>query len=279
MSAKKRPTMSDLLNDLSFRTIYNKFRLIASTAFTWSNLPDEIHEKHIENVLFSHGMAAFFKAKDQGFMCLEASPGGSCNVYNEALKYHVTGNGFHKVIRAEELVIVGNNNLWLPTEPIVTFYAQKMAEIERTMDVNVKAVKTPVIFACDDKDVLTFKRIFQQVDGNVPAIFADRGLNIDAIQSYQTGAQFLCNELKDYKNSVENELLTYLGLNNLPTDKKERLITSEADSNNQLIQSFIDMQLDARIAAANEINSKFGLSVSVKKRTVEEVEKDDSDSV
>ena len=134
------------------------------------------------------------------------------------------------------------------------------------MDVNIKACKTPVIFACDDKDVLTFKRIFQQVDGNVPAIFADKGLNLDSIQAFLTGVKFMGIELMDYKRSVESDLLTFLGQNNTPVDKKERLITDEAQANNQLIESFADLQLRAREEAVNEINDMFGLSITVKRR-------------
>ena len=152
------------------------------------------------------------------------------------------------------------------------------------MDVNVKACKTPIVFACDDKDVLTFKRIFQQVDGNVPAIFADRGLNLESIQAFQTGVKFMGNELMDYKRSVESDLLTFLGQNNTPVDKKERLITDEAQANDQLIDSFADLQLQAREQACEEINAMFGLSVSVERRApvetpVDNVEKEKDDAV
>jgi hypothetical protein len=152
------------------------------------------------------------------------------------------------------------------------------------MDVNMKACKTPIVFTCDDKDVLSFKRMFQLVDGNVPALFADRGLNLDAITAFQTGVKFMGNELMDYKRSVESDLLTFLGQNNTPVDKKERLITDEAEANNQLIQSFADLQLQARQKACEEINEMFGLNVSVRRRepvekpveTVEEEESHDS---
>ena len=147
------------------------------------------------------------------------------------------------------------------------FYVNKLTEAERTMDVNVKACKTPIVFTCDDKDILSFKRIFQQVDGNVPAIFADRALNADSIQAFDTKTSFLGNDLMDYKRAVESELLTFLGQNNVPVDKKERLITDEAESNNQLIESFFDLQLEARERACEEINAMFpDIHISVKPR-------------
>lgn len=271
--SKKRQTLTDWLNNFTYRTIYNRFRLIATSAFTWDGLPEGMQERHIETLLFEHGRAAFFEDPNMGFFCLRADESGEVNVYGDHLYYTATGFNYTRRLPVDSFVLVENNLLRLPTLDFVMFYAYKLTEIERTMDVNIKAVKTPTVFTCDDKDVLTWKRVFQQVDGNVPAIFADKNLNVDAVKALATGAKFLGNELTDYKRSVENELLTLLGLNNLPTDKKERLITDEANSNNQLIQSFIDLQLDARIKAAEAINMKYGLSVSCKKRTELVVEK------
>ena len=265
--SKKRQTLTDWLNNFTYRTIYNRFQLIATSAFTWEGLPPGMEERHIEKLLFEHGKAAFFEDKDMTYLCLRADESGEVNVYGDHLYYTATGFNYSRRLNADDFVLIENNLLRLSTLDFVMFYTYKLAEIERTMDVNVKSVKTPTVFTCDDKDVLTWKRIFQQVDGNVPAVFADKNLNVDGIKALSTGAKFLGNELTDYKRSVENELLTLLGLNNLPTDKKERLITDEANSNNQLIQSFIDLQLDARIKAAEAINMKYGLSVSCKKRT------------
>ena len=63
---------------------------------------------------------------------------------------------------------------------------------------------------------------------------------------------------------------TYLGINNANTDKRERLITSEADSNNQFIDSCGAMFLEARQRACEEINKKFGLNIKCELRTTRE---------
>lgn len=282
--ARKRANLSDLLNDLTFRTLFDKFKLIAMNEWDWQGLPDGIEPRHIEKLLFSKGMACFFKDPHMAHMVLECAPGGQVNVYGDPLHYRAHGFNYQRNIRADQCVIIRNNLLALSTHDFLMHYVNKLTEAERTMDVNVKACKTPIVFACDDKDVLTFKRIFQQVDGNVPAIFADRGLNLDSIQAFQTGVKFMGNELMDYKRSVESDLLTFLGQDNTPVDKKERLITDEAESNNQLIASFADLQLEARKKAAEEINEMFGLSITVERRQlvekpVDTVEKEDDHAV
>lgn len=264
--ARKRANLSDLLNDLTFRVLFDKYKLVAMNAFQWEGLPEGIEERHIERELFNHGKCIFFRATGMDYMALECQSSGQVNVYGDPLAYLAHGVNYHKRIQADECVIIENNKLRLATRDFILYYVNKLTEAERTMDVNIKACKTPVVFACDDKDVLTFKRIFQQVDGNVPAIFADRGLNLDSIQAFLTGVKFMGNELMDYSQSVENKLLTFLGENNPAVDKKERLLTDEVNANNQLIDSFGMLQLEARERACEAINKMYGLSISVKRR-------------
>ena len=264
--ARKRANLTDLLNNLTFKVLFEKYKLISMNRFKWNNLPDGILERHVERELFSNGKAIFYRRKDHGCVCLRCDPSGQVNFYNDPLSYIASGVGFTDQVEADKCVIIENNMLRIPTEDIVMFYVNKLAEAERTMDVNVKSNKTPVLLLCDSTNLLTFKTIFSKVDGNEPAIFADSKLNPDSITALDMKAKFLGNDLMDYKHSVEAELLTYLGINNPAVDKKERLITDEANSNNQLIQSFADLQLEARERACEEINAMFGLNISVELR-------------
>jgi len=259
LSKKKRVTLTDLFNDLTFNNIYNKYKLMALNRFEWVNLPDGIKSKHIEQYLFEEGKAVFFKDPNMSFMCLRTNAGGHRNVYGEPLTWWAKGFQYNKEYKADDVVVIDNNPLRLPTHDFVMMYAYKIAEAERTMDVNMKANKTPFIFTCDDKDVWSFKQIFEKVDGNVPAIYCDKGLNLDSINVLQTGVKFLCNEIRDHINGVESELLTFLGFNNVNVDKKERLITDEAESNDELIGAFLDLQYHSRLIARDQIRELFGL--------------------
>lgn len=266
--ARKRAKLTDLLNHLTFRTLYDKYKLLATSAFEWQGLPEGIEARHIENYLFMFGKAIFFRDPHMSYMCLEAQDAHGFNVYGEPLSYLATGNGYHKFYDADDCVIIPNNLYRHSTHDFVMHYVNKLYEAERTMDVNVKSNKTPFIIVCDDKNVLTFKQLYSKIDGNEPVVFGDKGLNFDAVQVLQTGVPFICNELMDYKKTVENELLTFLGFNNVAIDKKERVNVSETNSNNAIIESFADLQLTAREEACQAINELYGLNVSVKRREV-----------
>lgn len=264
--ARKRAKLDDLLNDLTFKILFDKYKLLACSVFEWEGLPDGIQARHIERNLFDFGKVIFFKDPSMSYMCLECHDTGKLNVYGEPQRYLATGFNYMKQYNDDDCIIIENNLFRMNTRDFVLFYVNKLTEAERTMDVNVKRCKTPYVFACDDKDVLTFKALFKQIDGNTPAVFADKRLNLDAVTFFKTEAKFLGNELMDYKKSVENELLTFLGFNNLAVDKKERVNVSEANSNNELTESFADLQLKARQDACDKINSKYGLNISVKRK-------------
>ena len=267
--ARKRATLTDLLNDLTAKIVYDKFKLLACSQFEWEGLEEyEIKEKHLEKYLFEDGRAIFFKDPKMSYMCLRAHDGHGINNDGDPLNYIATGFNYRKQFSADDCVIIENNRFRQATHDFVMFYVNKITEAERTMDVNVKAVKTPFIIACDNNDVLTFKRIFQMIDGNSPVIYADKSMNLEALTVLKTEAKFLCNDLMDYKKSVENELLTFLGLDNLAVDKKERVNLAEANSNNQITESFADLQLKAREKACEEIREKFGIEISVKRKEV-----------
>lgn len=276
--ARKRATLSDLLNDLTFRVIFDKFKLIAINQFEWEwnreAVSPDLTEQIIESYLFDHGKAIFFRDGDMQCMCLEAQDGHKMNVYGKPLNYNAIGFGYNKTYSADKCVIIENNKLRLSTHNFILYYVNKITEGERTADVNIKACKTPVIITCDDKDLLSFKRMFQQVDGNVPAIFADKSLNPDAIKALDTKTKFLGIELRDYIKGIENDLLTFLGVNNPAVDKRERLLTDEVNSNNELIESFFQLQLEARERACEEINRLFPeVQISVKPRYEQPVDK------
>ena len=269
---KKRITSTDLDNFTTERFLFNRFRLMATTQYKWSGLPETISERHIETVLFEEGRVLFFKHKTDGLLCLPCYEGLGVNVYGDPLRYNATGFGKTcRDIPLDECVLIENNLLRMPTINAVDYFVNQLYEVVRTRDVNIKTLKAPFIITCDEKQLLTFKKVMEEIDANNFAIFGDRSFGLsDAVKVFQTGVKPLMTELTDTYHDILNEALTYLGINNANTDKRERLITSEAESNNQMIDTSANMFLEARQRACEEINRKFGLNVTVELRTPRE---------
>ena len=148
-------------------------------------------------------------------------------------------------------------------------FALRLYEAERTADVNIKAQKTPVLLLMDEKQRLTMENLYSQYEGNRPVIFGDKNsLGENVIKAINTQAPFIADKIIDYKKEIWNEALTFLGINNIMVDKKERLITDEANSNNELINLNLQSCLAPRQEACRQFNEKFGFTGTDKEISV-----------
>lgn len=259
---------NELENVVTESFLYNRFRMLMINQYKWNGLDElNIQERHIENYLFDNGFCLFFEDKLNGHLCLPCSGAGKQNVYGDYLNYRATGFNYQKGVSAENAVLIENNKMRLPTHTAVFYFVSRLYELVRTMDVNVKQLKLQTLFSATDKNILTVKKIIDEIEENNWAIITDSTMSLEEIvKAIPTGVKCLTAELTDRYNAVMNEALTYFGINNSNTDKRERLITDEANANNQFIDSCAEMFLESRQRACEEINKKFGLNISVELR-------------
>ena len=257
------------INDSNFNRLCNLFTSLALNRFTWNNLPQGMESRHIEQALFRYGQAGFVDDKDIGLICLPASPRG-LNVYGDPTQILLTGNGYSKEFKINDVVRIMNNDLCYPTIIHINYYADKISKVDKSIDMNIKHQKTPYIMKTTKQNELSMKNLIKSIERDDPAIFVDEkltnggdtGLILDS-----TLAPFVADKLQEHKNNLVNELLTILGLNNKAGNemKKERLIVDEVNANNQEIEMYLDTDYKNRKLACEEINKKFGLNVTVEK--------------
>ena len=148
-------------------------------------------------------------------------------------------------------------------------FALRLYEAERVCDTNIKSQKTPIVLVADDRSRLTMLNLYKNYDGNQPFIFGDKNqLTPESIRSIRTDAPFVADKIMEYKKQIWNEALTFLGINNISLEKKERLITDEASSNNELINLNLQSYLAPRQIACKEFNEKFGFTGTEKEISV-----------
>lgn len=261
---------SAIVNDQTYFDYLDRLKKIAMSIFEWVNLPDTMDERYLERCLYYNGMAALFKDEDFGFINTNVAVAGNINIYG--LPTELTCYSYNYSKNKElytgldndnpnEAILVMNNWEKVPTANTLELFAYRLYEAERTCDVNIKAQKTPVLLIGTQQQKLMLTNLYNQYDGNQPAIFGDKDqLNTDSIKTLSTNAPFVADKIMDYKKEIWNEALTFLGINNIMIDKKERLISDEANSNNELINLNLQSYLVPRQKAAEQFNKKFGLT-------------------
>lgn len=268
MGKLKETDLAMIINNQTYINYLDRLKLIACSLFTWEGL-DEVAgfgaSRFLEMSLYENGRACFVKDKDLGYLALKVNPSDKLNVYNLPEKVLAWSIGYNKNYKFDDIVYIMNNLLELPTSSTINLFAYRLYETERTIDTNLIAQKTPVLIEGDTKTILTLKNTYMSFSGNMPFIFGNKDYNINSkLNALKTDAPYLIDKLELHKHEIWNEALTFLGIDNANTDKKERLITDEVESNNELINYYLNCFYKTRKQACDMINEKYGLNIKIK---------------
>ena len=256
------------LNDLTFTNYYYRLVMLSSSLFEWHGLPNNICERWIEKYLFEYGECMFFHDENLGFMVSKCADHGVLNHYDEPthltpIATNYTNAKPYKI--NEECVYIKNNDISYPTNRTIELFAYRLADITRTIDINVHAQKTPTLMRGSDKKLLSLKNVYKQWDGNAPVIFVDESFD-DSFGVYKTDAPIVFPQLQSQKHALWNEVMTFLGINNANQEKRERLVANEVDANDEQVAYSLESMLKTRKEACEMINKLFNLNVSVELR-------------
>ena len=275
------------LNDSTYMDYLGRFTKIALSMFEWVNLPKSMNARYLEMCLFYLGSASLLKDKKYGFINTKCTGSGDINIYGLPTKIHCFSYDFYtdrklyaglnpldseKQREAKEYyecILVQNNWECIPTISTIELFAYRLYEASRVCDVNITAQKTPVLLIADESQRLFLENLYNQYNGNQPFIFGDKQqLGENTIKSINTQAPYVADKITEYKKEIWNEALTFLGVNNIMLEKKERLVTDEANSNNELINLNLQSFLAPRQEACKQFNEKFGLTGTDKEISV-----------
>lgn len=246
-----------------------KFKRLLLSMFSWENLPDGISERFIEESLYETGLIIFFKSNKGitkgSFVVTRATPIGY-NIYNEPTGYraYTTGGLIDQYVKSCDCVPIWNDYLRQGNMYNVNYFAKRISGIERTIDVNSEQLKHPYIITCPEGQQESVKQIMTKVSNGEPYVLVDEDFNTsNKIHVWDLKATNNIPQLEDTKDKIINDALTFFGINNVAVSKKERLIVSEAEQNNQQIELNKDIMLKPRQRAIDLINKKFNQNITV----------------
>ncbi|MBO6256104.1 MAG: hypothetical protein J6O49_21075 [Bacteroidaceae bacterium] len=255
---------SALKNNATYIHYYEQLEQLAISMFEWQNLPDTMDERFLELTLFKNGQAVLFEDEVMGKLSLPVTTRGRWNVYNIPMQRRAYAtNGYNKNLSDKDSVIVYNNMIRTNSVLTIKMYARKLYELDRVIDVNCRAQKTPVLITGSEQQQLTLRNVYMAYDGNQPVIYGDKNLDLNALKVFKTDAPYMSDKLYTLKMQVWNEALTYLGISNLNMQKKERLISDEVTRNMGGTLANRYSRLNARRYAAEEFNKMFGTNIHV----------------
>lgn len=259
--------------DMWYHHYYNYLSLLTFQLFEWKGLPDSIDPRYLEMSIHQFGFCGFFKDKNLGYMVSQGALSGQVNHYLRPTRFQATSPRYSKeyvtVNYMDEgdtdnpCVVIYNNDMRYPSLSAVEMFAYDLTELKEIIHVNQNAQKTPVLLLADDEELLTWKNIYNQYENNSYVIIANKNIDPERIKVHKTDAPYVVDKLNTQRNAVWNEMMTFLGIKNANMEKKERMLTDEARSNDEQIDASGNIMLKARQEACKLINETWGLNVSV----------------
>lgn len=267
---KKKTLFEESLitNNLTYVQYLNRLTELAITMFEWKNLPPSVDARYLELHLFETGCMVYFNDDVLGNLCLDCIPQGRLGVYGDpVLRRAYSGyNNYQKLLKESNSVIIWNNYLHLNSILDIKMFAKRLYNLDRIIDVNSNAQKTPGFIQGTEKQRLTLLNLYKEYDGNAPFIFGDKNLDLNCLKFISTNAPYVCDKIYQLKTQIWNEALTYLGISNINIQKKERLITDEVTRNQGGTVASRYSRLESRREAVKKINAMFGTNIEVNYR-------------
>ena len=256
---------SAIMNNATYIQYFNRLVELSVSMFEWQGLPETVDPRYLELHLFQNGSMVYFRDEVMGDLCLDCIANGQFDVYGNPIsrRAYSSYNQYQKTLNESDSVIIWNNYLHQPSVLDVKMFAKRLSNLDRIIDINANAQKTPVLVQGTEKQRLTLVNLYKEFDGNAPFIFGDKNLDLNSLRAISTNAPYVADKLYQLKTQIWNEALTYLGISNLNIQKKERMITDEVQRNQGGTIASRYSRLEARREAVDKINRMFGTDISV----------------
>lgn len=268
-------------NLLTYDQVMANARLLATSRFKWQSKdvqPKDRLSEFIEMLLYLKGQCALFKDTD-GWKVRCCVPSGGLDEYGQPESFNLTDyNGTHMVTVKnddERFIWIKNNAACIPTIFWIVKYCNRVAKIERTMDLNIDAQKTPFMIETSPEIHLSIQNIFKEIRQMDEVVYVDQKTGIkDNVQVLKLDAPYLVDKLYTQKQNEFNDLLNFLGINTVK-EKTAHILYKEATATDELTDSYLDMFSAPRIKAL-EIAKERGLEISLSILSTDEEDVDDN---
>ena len=238
--------------------------------FKWNGMPETVDVRFLEYILLNEALCVFYYDEEfNRYMALRASGSGRANMYNNPTEFRVYGNAMlNKTLSPRACVPIWANYLRAPDWDIISIYSQRLAEADRTIEINMLNSRHPFVFAVDANERLSMQNAFRQIEEGMPVIWGTENLSLSALQDKVSvfnieGDKDNLVNFMTVKTRIWNEALTLLGIMNVNSEKRERMVVEEASGASGQVMAMRAIALNARQYAADQINEMFKLNVSV----------------
>ena len=248
--------IADTKNLVTLSHWVDQLAQLAIASIEW-DVPDTVDAIYLERALYYHGRAIVF-ATEEGLVALSGFGSAAPNVYGIPTRRTVTAaNGFTATLDNHNSVIVYNNVTRTNGADRAMMYAGRLAELDRIIELNAKAQKTPILLKAPKEAELSAANAYAEFDENVDVIRINPDFMPDSIGAVNLAVPFTGNELRALQQDIYAQFMRERGIGSVSTGKAERLNTSEVAAGNSGLLMYQASLMAPRLQACKLINQRF----------------------
>lgn len=272
----KKPTATQLRN-LIYNYYYNKYFSLFMNSYEMDGV-DYQQKDFILRKFWADGQVACFKLKGtegseqhpQGLLVFTPFAVNGWNLYDWPTSITLINTKGLPFIPAtpmkldEEAVIGFAQRNKKPVLALVEPLIQKITDVEMVIRANLNVQKMPWLITGEPEVQKAMKEVLDMLQNDEPQLWISSPSQ-ESIKALVSGAPYILDKLYDYKGALENELREFLGINNMGAkEKKEHLINSEIEANDQITKDSENCFFDSISEFFERIKEVLGVDVEVK---------------
>lgn len=255
---------------------------LINNQFEYTNLPKDIPFDIIERVLFHYGQGVLFKV-GSSFFFLPCCQTGNLSIYGRPTTVQAIGlngqsynttlniedeydNNFNLINKCNAILFL-NNEQAIPTYTLIKPYMNRLMYLWQSIGINECLNRCRGLICCNKDISKAMKEQFTQLfEGYSPfAIVNDKSMSSESMNINNFNVEYIANDIwVDFDNTL-NKLLNVIGVKNINTQKKERLITDETTANDDLVNYSLLSRLKYRKNAIERTNEMFNTNIQINK--------------
>lgn len=240
---------------------------VASSAIEWDGLPTSCDPIVLENCLNRAGSTIMVHDEIlDTYLVGQNGSTGQIDIYGYPSDRRVIFlNGTTANYSKQSSIIIYNNSMRSSDLWIFQHIAKRLADMDSAIDVNMQSQKTMPIIPVSAEQQLTIENLYSNIENNIPYTLVDgNSVDVDILRSaltFDNRKSFTSDMMIQVQREIWNRFLTYVGINNVNIEKRERTNVPEINSNLDEIIIMRRNRLNSRQRAADLMNELWGLDV------------------
>ena len=257
---------------------YWNYRRIFVGMFEWS-MPEEYpklyaNPSRVEKILFDNGLALAWMKDDQLMITKCVRYGvdeyGEPDIFIPILYGNASNPTSSFSLTLDDCVPIWNNEDMLSTYASIEPWLVRYARSQAVMDNNLMYSNYPLLIKVKEGKDVEARYTGSILKDMQTMIVQDGSVNpLEDLEVINLNVPYLLDKLRYVRDGYGNDILQAGGINTVEQQKKERLITAEANSNAEKNTSISGVKLQLRQNACAQIKKMFGVDISVEKRELD----------